>query len=409
MTSCPATPSTALAAPRRAQLSRRAAFYLQASITWSFLLGSSAPTPLYTIYQAAWGFSATWVTLVFGVYALAVLAALLVFGRLSDHVGRRPVLMAAAAAQVVAMGLLGSADGLGMLIAGRIVQGLSAGAAVAAVGAGLLDLDRARGTIANAIAPILGTASGGLVGALFVHFLPAPTHLVYGVLAVVFVLQGLGASRMPESISPARGAWASLRPRFALPAATRLPMLRAAPVLVAVWALGGFYASLGPRLLHAQFGFDASLAGGLTLFLMAAAGAAAVLAMHSQPAQALTVRGAALLLVGTAGVVGSLAAQSPALFFIGTVLAGMGFGVGFQGALREVVSTALPHERAGVLAIAFVISYLAMGLPAIVAGWAVAHGAAIESAATDFGLGVMGLAGSALLATLAQRRAVSAA
>ena len=72
-------------------LSKTAAFYLQVSIALFFIAGSSAPTPLYGLYQAAWGFSPVTITLVFGVYALAVLAALLVFGRLSDHVGRRPM------------------------------------------------------------------------------------------------------------------------------------------------------------------------------------------------------------------------------------------------------------------------------------------------------------------------------
>src|SRR5262249_42374756 len=83
------------------KLSGTAAFYLQVSIIMAFLAGSSAPTPLYAVYQAAWGFSPVTITVVFGVYALAVLAALLVFGALSDHVGRRPVLLATTLLQAV--------------------------------------------------------------------------------------------------------------------------------------------------------------------------------------------------------------------------------------------------------------------------------------------------------------------
>ncbi len=130
--------------------------------------------------------------MIFGIYALAVLAALLVVGRLSDHIGRRPVLLAATVVQAATMLLFAHASGLSDLIIARIIQGLSAGAAVAAVGAGLLDIDRTRGTTANAVTPPLGTATGGLVGGLMVQFLPAPTHLVYYVLAAVFVLQGVG-------------------------------------------------------------------------------------------------------------------------------------------------------------------------------------------------------------------------
>jgi MFS family permease len=74
-----------------------------ASITVSFLAASSAPTPLYATYQAAWGFSALTTTVVFGVYAIAFLAALLTAGRLSDHIGRRPVLLAGIAGNVLAL------------------------------------------------------------------------------------------------------------------------------------------------------------------------------------------------------------------------------------------------------------------------------------------------------------------
>ncbi len=120
------TSRTAVAhAPR---LSPATAFYLQASITVSFLAGSSAPTPLYPLYQAQWGLSPVTITEIFGIYALAVLAALLVAGRLSDHLGRRPVLRAATIAQAVTIALFATVDSVGGLMAARVLQGLSTGA-----------------------------------------------------------------------------------------------------------------------------------------------------------------------------------------------------------------------------------------------------------------------------------------
>src|ERR1700742_2866145 len=127
---CDTASLPAAASARRAPaISRRAGFYLLASITVSFLAGSSAPTPLYPLYRAAWGFSPVTVTIIFGIYALAVLGALLVAGRLSDHIGRRPVLIAATLAQAVAMIVLGTADGVSGLLIGHVIQGLSTGAA----------------------------------------------------------------------------------------------------------------------------------------------------------------------------------------------------------------------------------------------------------------------------------------
>jgi MFS family permease len=138
------------------------ALYLQASIIVAFLAASIAPTPLYALYQARWGFTAITITTVFGIYALAVLAALLTVGSLSDYIGRRHVLLAAILIQVAGLVLLAEANGLPELVAGRILQGVATGAVAGAVGAGMLDLDRARGTFANAIAPVSGTATGVL-------------------------------------------------------------------------------------------------------------------------------------------------------------------------------------------------------------------------------------------------------
>src|ERR1700741_1808484 len=130
-----------------------AAFYLLASITITFLAGSSAPTALYPLYQAEWGFSPITITVVFAVYALGLLGALLIAGRLSDHIGRRPVLIVATLAHAATMLIFSTGSGSGDLLIARVIQGLSAGAAIATVGAGMVDLDKARGTVANASAP----------------------------------------------------------------------------------------------------------------------------------------------------------------------------------------------------------------------------------------------------------------
>jgi MFS family permease len=134
------------------------ALALLASIIVSFLAASSAPTPLYATYQAEWGFSPITTTVVFGVYAMAVLASLLVVGRISDHLGRRPVLLAALVVQAAAMLVFAGAGSVTALLAARVIQGLSTGAAMGAVGAAMLDIDRSRGTVANSVAPGVGTA-----------------------------------------------------------------------------------------------------------------------------------------------------------------------------------------------------------------------------------------------------------
>jgi MFS family permease len=396
----PARSGGAHAARTGRRLPGSVAFYLLASIIVAFLAGSSAPTPLYAVYASRWAFSPITTTIVFGVYALAVLTALLTVGSLSDHIGRRPVLLAALAVQVAAMLVFVTADGVPQLLIARIVQGLSTGAAAGAIGAGMLDLNKTRGTIANAVAPITGTASGALGSGLLVRYLPQPTHLVYLVLLGVFVFQAIGVVLMPETSSPAPGALASLRPRFAVPAEVRRPLMFAVPALVAVWAMAGLYGALGPALVKLVSGSSSVVLGGLSLFVLAASGAAAVLVLQRRSARQLMLTGGVALLAGIGLTLLAVGTRSTAAFFAGTAVAGIGFGGAFQGAIRSVVPLAAPHQRAGVLSVVYVVSYLAMGLPAVIAGVLLVHEGNLVATAVQYGVAVMVLTVIALLGVI---------
>src|SRR5438094_5877783 len=116
------------------RLSGRPAVFVLASLIVALLASSAAPTPLYAIYQAQWHFTPITTTVVFGVYALAVLASLLTLGKLSDHVGRRPVLLTALAVHAGSLVIFATATGVPALLGARVVQGLSTGAALGAIG-----------------------------------------------------------------------------------------------------------------------------------------------------------------------------------------------------------------------------------------------------------------------------------
>ncbi|MGN9778456.1 MFS transporter [Micromonospora sp. H33] len=214
------------------RLSPNVSLVLLASVLVSFLAASSAPIPLYGIYQEGWHFSPITTTVVFAVYAAAVLAALLTFGKLSDHVGRRPVLLVAIAVQMISLVIFVLANGVPALLTARVVQGLAAGVATGAVGAAMLDINRSRGTLANSIAPGIGTGTGALLSALLIRYLPAPTRLVYVVLLVILLIQGVGIMLMRETVTPAKGALQSLRPEITLPRAVRGPTLVAGFLVV---------------------------------------------------------------------------------------------------------------------------------------------------------------------------------
>jgi MFS family permease len=376
---------------RTRTLSPTVAFGLLTSILVMLLASSSAPTPLYATYQAQWGFSAITITVIFGVYAVAVLLSLLMFGALSDHVGRRPVLITALVIQAGVMLLFAFAGGVEVLLLARVLQGLATGAAVGAIGAGLVDLHPGRGPVANAAGAMTGSGTGALGAALLVQLLPSPTRLVYFVLLAAFLIQATGVALIAETSARKPGALQSLRPKLALPSRVRGTVAIAAPSLIAVWALGGFYGSLGPSLTALISGSHSTILGGASLFVLAGSGALTVLVFHRVDARTFSIAGSSLVIAGVAIVLIAASAHSIVGFFIGTAVAGAGFGGGFQGGLRTIVPLAEPSERAGVISVAYIICYLGLGLPAIVAGFLVVHGTVLHTA-QEFGGAVIVLA-----------------
>jgi hypothetical protein len=290
------------------------------------------------------------------------------------------------------------------LLVGRLVQGIATGAAIGAIGAAMLDVDPKRGQLANALVPGIGTATGALLSALLVTFLPAPTQLVYHVLMVVFLAQAVGVAFLRETVTRAPGALASLKPEISLPRTVRAHVMAAAPVLFAVWALAGLYGALGPALVGKLLGGNNAVLAGVLLVAFAGVASGAVLVLRNLSPVAVMLTGASALFLGVAVTLVALGFGSLALFFVGTVIAGAGFGGGFQGGIRIVVPQVAPHERAGVLSLLYVVSYLGFGVPAVAAGFLVVDGPGLIGATEIYGGAVMVLSVLALAALVRLRR-----
>jgi MFS family permease len=335
------------------------------------LAASGVPSPLYRVYQEEFGFSSGVLTTIFGVYSFALLASLLVVGGLSDHVGRRPVLVAAFVLEAAAMVLFLAADGVGWLLAARVVQGLATGALTSTLGAGLLDLqhrDKPLGAFINSASPGLGLSVGAVGAGLLVQSVPSPTDWVFGALTVVFLLAAVGTYLLPESSPRLPGALASLRPQVHVPPAHRRAFLVAVPLLAACWALGGLYASLGPSLVADVFGIDNHLVGGLLILALNGTGILGSVALRTSPPERALLVGALVFTVGVAGTVGAVFVGSAAMLFTSAVVTGFGFGAAFLGAVATITAGVAPGHRAGLLAAVFVVGYLAFSVPAIAAG-----------------------------------------
>ncbi|HEV7832157.1 MAG TPA: MFS transporter [Caballeronia sp.] len=363
-----------------------------------FFAASSAPTPLYRLYQEAWGFSSAMLTLVFSVYAFSLLVALLTTGSLSDHIGRRPAIIGGVVFEVVAMLIFANARSVQVLILARVLQGFATGTATSALGAAILDASHIRGSLVNTLSPLLGMGVGALGTSLLVDYAPAPMQTVYFLLAAMFVLQAVGVWMLPETVSRSPGTLASLVPRVRVPRAARAAMLRIAPVDVAVWALGGFYLSLGPTLARAVTGDNDVMTGGWVVFALTGGGLVAVLLLRALSTHRLLMTGGVVLVAGLLVTLTGVHAGNAGIFFTGTVLAGMGFGLAFQGALRSVLPLAEAHERAGLMAAFYVLSYLAFSVPAIIAG-TMAPVVGLRLTTDAYGLTLVALAGMTVVAS----------
>jgi MFS family permease len=361
------------------------AFVAVSASLLAFYLAAGAPTPLFPIYESDWGFAPSLLTIAFGVYAFALIVALLVAGGLSDYIGRRPMLIGALVLELAAMVVFLFAPSIGWIIAARVLQGLATGIASSTFGAAIVELASERHKKLGALMASLMTTAGLGIGAVFAGLVAlavpgAATTTVWLVLIVVMVLGTAFALLTPETSDSRPGALGSLVPRLAVPTGVRRLFAATTPSLVAGFLATGFFLGLLPTVLHSGFAITVPIIGGVLNFVMftAATGVAAV-GGRVQPHR-LKVYGNIGLLVGGLFLVASVATDEIWLVWAAAVIAGAGMGAAFSGSLRGLIGEVRPHERAGLLAAVFTVSYLVLGGAIIGAGFLVGVIGAVDMA-----------------------------
>jgi MFS family permease len=382
---------------------RGSGFWVVGAVLVLLMLSSSVPSALYVLYQQRWDLSSGMVTVVFALYAVTVLLGLLLFGSLSDTLGRRPVLGAGVVLAIVSMALFATAQGLGLLLAARAVQGLAVGLATGAMGAALLELtprDRpALGAQVNSAGPTVGIGLGGLGAGLLVQYAPAPTVLSYVLLIGAFAVTLVGVVRMGESAPGGGGRLRVVPHRIRVPRAVRGRFAVLVLTIVAVWSVGGFYLSLGPHLALSLLRSTNYLVGGATVALLAGAATAAQLLLGRTEALRTAVLGLTGLLAGLGLVLLALGLGSAGVFLAATAVLGSGWGAAFLGSFRALSALAEPAHRGELTAAVYVFAYLAMSVPAVLAGMLTnVHG--LHRTSVGFMAAVAGVCALALLVTV---------
>jgi MFS family permease len=336
--------------------STRTPFLVVAGALFILLLDGNLPTPLYAVYRERFGFSGTELTLIFAIYAMALIPSLLVVGQLSDRVGRRRVIAGGLGAAALGLLLLALAQSTAWLFVARAVQGLALGATVGTAAAALVELepegDHARAALATVLGQSGGSAAGPLLAGVLAQWAPAPRQLSYAVGIALTVAAALAVLRIEEPHEPG-GEWRLQRPR--VPSDARGPFARASLTGACIWAVGALFLSVVPsyaaKLLETS---DLALLGAISAMMLGMACLAQALCTRGvmTPGRAQPL-GLGLLVAGVAALVLAFPAHSLALVLVAAVLAGAGLGLGFFGSQAEINAIA-PSDRRGEVTAAFI-------------------------------------------------------
>jgi MFS family permease len=328
--------------------------------------------PLFNIYRADEGFTNVGISLTVVAYSGATLATLLVLGRLSNHVGRRPTSIASLGLVLLGCLVLLEVHSIGILIAGRLLMGLGAGLGGSSLTSYIVDTAPMRpawlASVASSQTVMLGLAIGAVGSGALVQFGPWPRDLIYLAAAGLLILSAALVAISPETVFRTPAAWRSLRPRVRVPAHARKLLPAAAAVLLATWATGAFYQAFVPALVKGQLHSHSPLVIGLVFAAyMGSSALGAPLSGRLTSASAQR-SGMATFLVGWVGVVVSVATGTLVLFIAATIVAGASQGIAISAATRGLLYGSTLADRAPIFSAIYLLSYCGAAIPALVSG-----------------------------------------
>ena len=322
-------------------------FAIVTSALFILLLGVNLGTPLYAVYEQRFGFGAGTVTLIFGTYAAVLVPSLLLFGQVSDRVGRRRTIVAGLIASLGGLVLFAAADATGWLLTARAVQGLAVGAVSGSATAALVELeprgDGARAALLSTLAQAGGCAAGPLLAGILVQWAPAPRELCFLVGIVLTVGAIAAVLTTAETAPPGRGR-SFTAPH--VPRAIRSSFARAGLTGAAVWAVAALFLSVVPSYASDLLDSDnRALFGAIAATMLGTSCVAQFAARRRRTPRATQAAGLIALAAGLAALVVAFPTRSLVLVLASALLAGAGHGLGFAGAQEEINEIAPPAQR----------------------------------------------------------------
>jgi predicted MFS family arabinose efflux permease len=383
-------------------LRRVFSFWTAASVAMLALWASGAPSVIYPVYAHDWGLTPTVITLIFAVYPVALIIVMLIFGTISDYIGRRTTLLAGVAAMAAGALLFATAPDVGWLFVGRVLQGVGVGLALAPASAALVEFNTkggtARASSVNTVATALGLVLATVVAGALVEYAPAPRYFSYWIVFAVAAAVFIAVLFMPRHVrgTEASGRW---RPRpIAVPAGLRSVIIVSALAVSTGYAVGAVLLSLGAQILEDLIHTDNALVSGLILAIASVVIGVTGLAARRVPPRTSIAIGGGASAVGVGLLAVSGATSSVPVFIIASIVAGTSYGLLFLGGLGLLNKHAPVHHRAGTLTTVYLVAYLLQAVTAV----------AVGATATALGLQVALDIAAPILAVLAVGTGVSA-
>ncbi|WP_244181635.1 MFS transporter [Streptomyces curacoi] len=366
---------------------------------WVTMAGTTAPTPLYPLYGEEFGFTPFTVTVVFAVYALGVVLGLLLFGRLSDQVGRRPVLSAAMLLSLCAAAVFLFAQNLGALLVARVVSGLSAalvtGAATASLAERLGPHARVKPATIALFANMGGLACGTLLAGVLADATPSPLRTPWVVMLALAAIGLLWVMASGESSAHRSGFSPQFQPLH-VPGEIRSDFLRSALAAGSGFAVLGVLTAVTGLFLGTVLHASSHALTGLVVFVAFACTAFGQLLVRTlRPATALPAACAGLIVA--AGLIAlSMATGTLAPLLVGAAVNGLATGVAVGHGIGGITTRSAPQHRGASVSTFFAILYSMLAVPAIGVGVLI-RGTSLRPAGETFSAVVAALSLGVLL------------
>lgn len=333
---------------------------------------TAAPIPLFNTYRAQDGLTNADISMTVVAYSVGTVAALLVLGRLSNHLGRRPTAFVTLALLLLGCLLLLDVHDVGTLVTARLLTGVGVGMASSGLTSYLVDAAPTKpawmASVAASQAPMFGLALGAIGSGASVQFGPRPRDLIYLIAVGLLLVSAALIVISPETAAHTPGAWRSLRPKIQVPAHTRHLLPVAAAIFVVTWSTGAFYQAFVPALIADQLHTHSPLILGLVFSAyMAPSVLGAPLGGRFETAAAQRI-GMITFGTGMVGIVAAIATDTLTLFVAASIVGGVGQGIAISSAIRGLLHGSVLSDRAPIFATVYVLDYCGAAIISLVAG-----------------------------------------